>query len=75
MFPVMVFSVVQQGFDSWLGEAPGTGVQRLFLSPDDGFCIGVHVEVFFQLGPGEGVQLFDSGDGDGVEFMLGAVFV
>jgi len=60
---VVVLRGVQQGLDTGLSETPGTGVQRLLLSPDDVLGVGVAVEVLLKLGPGEGVQLLDTGDG------------
>lgn len=75
VFPVMVFGVVEQGFDAGLREGPGAGVEGFFLAPDDGFGVGVLVEVFFELLPGEGVELFDARDGSVFEAVVGAVFV
>lgn len=60
---VVVLGSIQQGLDTGLGETPGTGVQRLLLSPDDVLGVGVAVEVLLELSPGEGVQLLDTGDG------------
>lgn len=71
----MVLRLVQQRLDAGLREAPRPRVQRFFLCPHNGFGVGVHVEVLAELGPGEGVELLDAGDGGGVEFVLGAVFV
>lgn len=62
MFPIMMFRGIQQGFDAGLREAPSTCVQRLFLTPDDVLGVGVSIEVFFQLCPGEGIQLLDPRD-------------
>jgi hypothetical protein len=47
VFPVMVLRVVQESLDAWLCETPCTSIQRLFLAPDNGLCIGVAVEIFF----------------------------
>jgi len=71
---VMVLSVVQQGFDSRLGEAPCTGIERFFLTPNNGLGIGVHVKVLFQLLPWEGVELFDTSKGSVLDVVVGAVF-
>lgn len=70
-----MFCLVQQCLQSRLREAPRARIERLFLSPYDGFGVGVHVKVFAQLGPREGIQLFDACDGDRIEFVLGAVLV
>lgn len=75
VFPVMVLRVVQESLNSRLCKAPSTCIQWFFLRPDDGFCVRIHVKILFELSPGEGVQLLDTGDGDGVELLLGAVFV
>jgi hypothetical protein len=71
----MVFRVVQQSLDTGLRERPCSGVEGFFLTPDYGLGIGVHVEVFFQLLPWEGVQLFDASDGGVFETVVGAVLV
>ena len=60
---VVVLGGVQQGLDTGLGVRPGTGVQGLLLAPNDVLGVGVAVQVLLQLGPGEGVQLLDTGDG------------
>jgi hypothetical protein len=75
VFPIMVRSLVQQGLDPWLREAPRTCIQWLFLRPNDGFGIGILIEVFPELCPWERVQLFDTGDGGLVVLVLGTVFV
>lgn len=64
---VMMLCLIQQGLDSRLGEAPCACVEGFFLCPDNSFGVGVGVEVLAQLGPGEGVQLLDAGDGCGFE--------
>lgn len=63
MLAIMMFRLVQQGLDAGLGETPSAGVERLFLAPNDVLGVGVHVEVFLELGPREGVELFDARDG------------
>jgi hypothetical protein len=60
---VVVLSLVQQGLNTGLGVAPSTGVQRLFLSPDNVLGVRVAVQVLLQLSPREGVQLLNTGDG------------
>ena len=75
MFTIMMIRLIQQRLQTWLCETPRACIEGFFLGPDDGLCVGIHVEVFLQLGPGEGVQLFDAGDGGFVEVVLGAVFV
>lgn len=75
MLAVVVLCLVEQRLDTRLGVAPGTRVQRLLLGPDDRLGVGVQVEVLAQLFPGEGVELFDAGDGDVVDVVVGAVLV
>ena len=60
---VVVLGLVQQGLNTRLGVAPGTGVQRLLLGPDDVAGVGVAVQVLLQLSPREGVQLLNTSDG------------
>jgi len=69
----MVLSVVEQSLDTGLGEAPGTGVERLLLAPDDGLGVRVHVEVLLELLPREGVQLLNAGESDIVDVILRSV--
>lgn len=75
VFPIMVRSLVQQGLNSRLREAPRTRIQRLFLRPNDGFGVGILIEIFSELCPWERVQLFDTGDGGFVVLVLRTVFV
>ena len=75
MLPIMMLRLIQQGLDAGLGETPGAGIERLFLAPDDVLGVGVHVEVLPELGPGEGVELLDAGDGRVFVFLVGAVLV
>ena len=72
---IVVLGVVEQRLDARLRKAPGTGVQRLLLAPDDGLGIGVLVEVLLELLPREGVQLLNASDGDVVDFVVGPVLV
>ncbi len=51
-----------------LNELPSAHVARLFLHPDDLFCIAVLIENGFKIGVMHWVQLFDSYDGDIVSF-------
>jgi len=71
---VVVFGLVQQGLDAGLHEAPAAGVQGLLLTPDNVLGVGITVEVFLELGPGEGVELFDTRDGDILEPLFLTVF-
>jgi hypothetical protein len=71
----VVLSVVEQGLDTGLSEAPGTGVERLLLAPDDGLGVGVLVEVLLELLPREGVQLLNAGESDIVDVVLRSVLV
>lgn len=70
---VVVLSLVQQGLQTRLREAPGSRVERLLLAPDDSLGVGVLVEVLLQLLPGEGVQLLKTSEGDVVDLVVGAV--
>ncbi len=72
---VMEFGLVQQSLNSWLGETPCPGIERLFLTPDDRLRIFVSVEVLLQLLPWEGVQLLNTGDGGVLEAIVGTVLV
>lgn len=60
----MMLSMIQQGLNSRLHEAPRARVQRLLLTPDDSLGVGVLIEVFAELSPRERVQLLDAGYGD-----------
>lgn len=59
---VVVLGLVQQSLNARLGVAPGTRIQRLFLSPDNIAGVGVAVEVLLELCPREGVKLLDTSD-------------
>lgn len=59
----MVFGFVKQRLNPWLHKAPSACVQRLLLAPDDGFGVGVHVEILSELSPRERVQLLNASDG------------
>lgn len=72
---IMILSLIQQSLYPRLCETPRTSIERLFLRPDDCLGIGVLVEVFFELGPRERIELLNARDGNGVEVMLFAVFV
>lgn len=67
----MILGLVQQSLEPRLGEAPRAGIQRFLLRPDDGLGVGVGVEVFLQLGPGERVELLHAGDCCGFEVIVG----
>jgi len=71
----MVLGIIQQCLDSWLCEAPGASIERLFLTPDNGLGIGVHVKIVFQLLPWEGVQLLDTCDGCILESIVCSMLV
>jgi hypothetical protein len=60
---VVVFSSVKQSLDTGLHKAPSTSVERLLLGPDDILGVRVAVQVLLELGPWEGVELLDTGDG------------
>lgn len=73
--PVVVLGLIEKSLDTRLGKAPSTSVEGLFLRPHNGLGIGVHVEVFLELLPWEGVQLFDTGEGNVVDLVVGAVLL
>lgn len=75
VFPIMMLRLVEQGLNSWLGKAPCSSVQRLLLAPYDCFGVRIRVQVFPKLGPGEGVQLLNAGDGGVHEAFRGAMLV
>lgn len=75
VFAVVVLGLVEQSLDAGLHKAPGTGVERLLLGPDDGLRVWVHVEVLLQLLPREGVHLLDAGKGNVVDLVVGTVLV
>src|SRR5262245_4577397 len=72
---VVELGLVQESLDTGLGEAPGTSIQRLFLSPDDSLGVGVLVEVLLQLLPREGVELLNTCDGNVVDVVVGTVLL
>lgn len=72
---VVVLGVVEKSLDTGLGVAPSSGVQGLLLGPDNGLGVGVLVEVVAELLPWEGVELLNTGDGDVVKLVLGAVLM
>lgn len=75
MLAVMELGLVQQGLDSGLSETPGSGIERLFLAPDDGLGVLVGVEVLLELLPWEGVQLLNTGDSGVLEAIIVTVLV
>ena len=70
MATVVVFGSIEQGLDTGLGETPWSGVEGLFLCPDNGLGVGVRVKVFLELLPWEGVELLDTSDGRVGELVL-----
>jgi hypothetical protein len=64
MPPIMVFGMIQQRLDPGLHKAPCARIQRFLLTPHDRLRVGVLIQILAQLGPGEGVELFDTCDGD-----------
>lgn len=70
----MVLRVAEDGVQSWLHKAPGTGIERLLLGPDDLLQVRVFVEFVTELCPREGVQLLDTNDGDIVDVVGFTVF-
>jgi hypothetical protein len=74
MPPIMVFGMIQQRLDPGLHKAPCARIQWFLLTPHDRLCVGVLVEVLAELGPGEGVELLDTCDGDVFAALGFAVF-
>jgi len=72
---IMVFGLVEEGLDAGLSERPSTGIEWLFLAPNNGFGIRVHIEVLLKLLPWEGIQLLNTRDGSVSEFVIGPVLV
>ena len=76
MLPIMMLCLIQQRLDPWLRETPRPSIEWLFLRPDDRLSVRVRVEVLAELGPREGVELLNAGDGCVLEGLVGgAVFV
>lgn len=75
MLAVMVLSLVEKSLNTRLSKAPSTGVEGLFLSPDNRLGVGVAIEVLLELLPREGVKLLETGDGDVVDLVVGTVLV
>lgn len=75
VFSVMVLSLVEKRLDTGLDKTPSTSVEGLFLCPHNGLGVRVHVEVFLELLPWEGVELLDACEGDVVNLVVGAVLV
>lgn len=46
---IVILGLVEQRLNTWLGETPCAGIQRLLLRPDNVLSIGVAVEVVFEL--------------------------
>lgn len=74
MLSIVMVSVVQQSLDSRLSETPGTGVERLFLSPNDGLSVGVCIKILLELLPWEWVELFNTSDSSVLDVVVGTVF-
>lgn len=72
---VVELGLVEQSLDAGLGEAPGTGVQRLLLGPDNGLGVLVGVEVLLEQLPGEWVELLDTGNSNVVDVVVGTVLL
>lgn len=69
VFAGMVFSIPENCLQSRLYKAPGPGVERLLLRPNDLLHVGVFIQLIADLRPGEGVQLLDADDGNVVDFV------
>lgn len=74
MLSIVVLGVVQQCLDSRLSETPSTGIERFFLSPNDGLGVRVHIKIFLKLLPWEGVELFDTSECCVFDVIIGTVF-
>lgn len=71
----MVLGLVQQSLNTRLSEAPGTSIEGLLLSPDNGLGIGVLVKVLPELLPRERVKLLDAGNSDVVNLIVATVLL
>jgi hypothetical protein len=60
---IVMRGLIQQRLDTRLREAPSSGIQRLFLCPDNILSIGIAVEILFDLRPRERMQLLDTSYG------------
>jgi hypothetical protein len=72
---IMILGLIEECFNARLSERPAASVQGLFLTPNNGLSVGVHVKVFLKLLPGEGVQLLDASDGCVGDLVVGPVFM
>jgi hypothetical protein len=72
---IMVLGLVEEGLDAGLCERPGAGIERLFLAPNNGLGIWIHVKVLLQLLPWEGVKLLNARNGRVGEFVFGPVLM
>jgi len=75
VFSIVVFGVVQEGFNARLSKAPCSRIQWLLLTPNDRLCVWIHVEILLEQLPGEGVELLDASDGCVLVALVGAIFV
>jgi hypothetical protein len=71
----MMFSVVQESFDSGLRKRPCTSVERLLLTPNDILGVRILVEIFLQLLPRKGIELLDTSDSSILETIGFTMFV
>ena len=72
---IMMFGLVEEGLNAWLGERPRAGIKRLFLAPNDCLSVRIHVKVLLQLLPWKRVQLLNARDGRVEVFVFGPVFM
>ena len=59
-FPSMTCRFVHDRLDPRLNVLPGSTIQRLFLTPNDGLGIGIPVQILLDLRPREWVELFQA---------------
>jgi hypothetical protein len=65
----------ENGLHTGLNERPSSSIEGLLLSPDNLLNIGVFLQLIAELGEGEGVELFDTSDGDVIDVVGGTVLV
>ena len=66
---IVVLCLIEQRLYPRLREAPAACIKRLLLTPNDCSSIRVHIQIRLELGPREGVQLLNTGDGSGLEIV------
>lgn len=74
VFVRVVLGVTDDGIQSRLYKAPGTGIKWLLLGPNDLFQVGVFVQLITELCPREGMQLLNTNNGSIIDFVSFTMF-